>query len=133
MPRVGVCKVLCIFSVDTHRAKLLRPLLILLHEKMEVSAFVTLSLELYLGKLLNKHPDAVLAEQHVDESFLVCLVQGDNVLDFSIDAVWWKIKNPYQQFTIRGVKLQKCVYARAHTCIYIHTSDKRGIYTIPHV
>ena len=49
---------------------------------MEVSAFVTLPLELYLGKLLNKHPDAVLAEQHVDESFLVCLIQGDNVLNF---------------------------------------------------
>ena len=75
------------FSVDTHRAKLLRPLLILLHEKMKVSAFVTLPLELYLGKMLNKHLDAVLAEQHVDESFLVCLVQGDNVLEFSIDSV----------------------------------------------
>ncbi len=54
---------------------------------MKVSAFVTLPLELYLGKMLNKHLDAVLAEQHVDESFLVCLVQGDNVLEFSNDSV----------------------------------------------
>jgi len=75
------------FSVDTHRAKLLRPLLILLHEKMEVSAFVTLPLELYLGKILNKHSEAVVVQQHVDESFLVCLVQGDNVFGFSIVAV----------------------------------------------
>ena len=121
------------FSVDTHRAKLLRPLLILLHEKMEVSAFVTLPLELYLGKLLNKHPDAVLAEQHVDESFLVCLVQGDNVLDFSIDAVWWKIKNRTNnsQYVVSNYK-NVCTHARTHVFICTHRI-KRDIYITPHI